>query len=71
MLLAACRQLDVEPPDTAVFETSAAGVAAARAAGCELVLGVDRAGRSRALESEGATAVVSGLDEILERTLGV
>ncbi len=71
MFLEACRQLGVEPRDTAVFETSAAGVAAARAGGCELVLGVDRAGRWNALHDEGATIVISGLDEILERRLGV
>ena len=71
MVLEACRQLGVEPSETAVFETSAAGVAAARAARCELVLGVDRAGRWKALLDEGATSVVSGVDAILERTLGV
>lgn len=70
MLLEACRQLGVEPRETAVFETSAVGVAAARAGGFELVVAVDRAGRSKVLTDEGATIVVSGLDEILDRTLG-
>src|SRR5439155_13787520 len=70
MLLEACRRLGVEPRETAVFETSAAGVAAARAGGFELVVAGDRVGRSKVLTDEGATIVVSGLDEILDRRLG-
>jgi HAD superfamily hydrolase (TIGR01509 family) len=70
MLLAACRQLAVEPRNAAAFETSAAGVAAARSAGFELVVGVDRGGRWKELLDRGANMVISGLDEILDRTLG-
>ena len=68
-LLAACRQLGVEPERTAVFETSPAGIAAARAGGFGLVVGVDRAGHAEALRAEGADLVVTGLAELLERSL--
>src|SRR5581483_10907176 len=41
ILLAACRQLAVEPADAAVFETTPAGVLAARNGGFAWVVGVD------------------------------
>jgi HAD superfamily hydrolase (TIGR01509 family) len=69
MLLDACRQLGVEARHAAGFEATAVGVAAARAAGFELVVGVERSGQRAALEAEGADAVVTGLDEILDRGL--
>jgi HAD superfamily hydrolase (TIGR01509 family) len=69
MLLDACRQLGVEAPRAAAFEASAAGVAAARAAGLWLVVGVERTASRAALEAEGADMVVSGLDEILDSRL--
>lgn len=68
-LLAACRQLGVEPERAAVFETSPAGVAAARAGGFGLVVGVDRTGRAEVLRAAGADLVVTGLTELLERSL--
>jgi beta-phosphoglucomutase family hydrolase len=71
ILLAACRQLGVEPQQTAAFETSPAGVAAARAANFALVVGVDATGQAEALRSQGADLVVAGLAEILERNLAV
>jgi HAD superfamily hydrolase (TIGR01509 family) len=69
ILLAACRRLGVQPGDAAVFETSAAGVAAGRAAGFVLVVGVDPAGDGAGLAAEGADLVVSGLADLFERAL--
>ena len=69
MLLEACRQLGVEPQRAAAFDTSAAGAAAARAAGFDLVVVVDRGGRGRTPAGESADAIVAGLDEILDRKL--
>jgi len=68
-LLAACRQLGVEPERTAVFETSPAGVEAGRAGGFGLVVGVDRDGRAGALRAAGADLVVTGLAELLAHSL--
>ena len=70
MLLAACRHLDVDPEHAVVFETTPDGVAAGRAAGFELVVAVDRDGRARALQEQGADLVVADLGELLERQLG-
>jgi len=67
-LLAACRQLGVEPRHAAVFETTPAGVAAARAAGFELVMGVDRTGGAGGLRAAGADVVIASLAELLDRT---
>jgi HAD superfamily hydrolase (TIGR01509 family) len=69
ILLAACRRLEVEPRRAAVFETSPAGIAAARTAGFDLVIGVDRTGDAKALHDAGADLVVAGLDEFLDRKL--
>jgi HAD superfamily hydrolase (TIGR01509 family) len=66
LVLAACRRLGVEPGQAAVFETNAAGVAAARSAGVGLVVGVDPLGHGRALRSAGADLVAAGLAELLE-----
>lgn len=69
-LLAACRQLGVEPQRAAAFETSAAGVAAARAAGFAWVVAVDPAGdpdRLRQLRLAGAHLAVRGLGDLLDR----
>jgi beta-phosphoglucomutase-like phosphatase (HAD superfamily) len=68
ILLAACRLLDVAPGRAAAFETSAAGVVAARAAGFELVVGVDAAGHAAPFLDEGADLVTTGLHELLERS---
>jgi HAD superfamily hydrolase (TIGR01509 family) len=65
--LAACRLLGVVPEHAAAFETSAAGVAAARAAGFRLVVGVDPGGQAGRLLDRGADLAVTGLDELLER----
>jgi beta-phosphoglucomutase-like phosphatase (HAD superfamily) len=69
-LLAACRTLGVEPQRAAAFETSPAGVAAARAAGFAWVVAVDAAGdpnRLRQLRLAGADVSVRGLADLLER----
>jgi beta-phosphoglucomutase-like phosphatase (HAD superfamily) len=49
-----------------VFEDSLAGVAAGRAGGFGLVVGVDRKGRAEALLRAGADLVVRDLAELLE-----
>jgi HAD superfamily hydrolase (TIGR01509 family) len=69
-LLAACERLHVDPKKAAAFETSEAGVAAARAAGIGWVVGVDPPGdpdRMRQLRRAGADIVVRGLGDLLER----
>jgi HAD superfamily hydrolase (TIGR01509 family) len=69
-LLAACRELGVEPQRAAAFETSPAGVAAARAAEFAWVVAVDPAGdpnKLRQLRLAGADIAVRGLGDLLER----
>jgi len=67
ILLAACELLGVLPEQAVAFETSPAGVAAARAGGFRLVVGVDSSTRTHELRDQGADLVVSGLAELLER----
>jgi len=69
MYLAACRDLDVDPEHTALFETTEDGVLAGRAAHFEFVVGVDQDGHARALRAIGADRVVADLGEILEQAL--
>lgn len=69
-LLAACRTLRVEPRRAAVFETSEAGVAAAREAGFAWVGAVDPSAdsdRLQRLRHAGADVAVRGLADILRR----
>ena len=63
-LLAACRQLGVDPQHAAAFETTPAGIAAARAAGFRTVIGVNSTGRADGPRVEAADVVVTGLDEL-------
>jgi beta-phosphoglucomutase family hydrolase len=65
--LAAARALAVEPAEAAVFEDALAGVAAGRAGGFGVVVGVDRVGHAPALRAQGADLVVSDLADLLER----
>jgi len=65
--LAAARALAVEPAEAAVFEDALAGVAAGRAGGFGVVVGVDRVGHAQALRARGADLVISDLAELLER----
>ena len=65
--LAACKALGVSPEQAAAFETGSAGVAAARASGFALVIGVDPTGGGGALRAKGADRVISSLADLLER----
>ncbi|HEX7079741.1 MAG TPA: beta-phosphoglucomutase family hydrolase [Gammaproteobacteria bacterium] len=62
--LEAARRLRSEPSRCIVVEDATAGVEAGRAGGFGLVIGVDRAGRSRELRHAGADVVVGDLGEI-------
>jgi alpha,alpha-trehalase len=69
-LLAACRTLGVEPQQAAAFETTPAGVAAARSAGFAWVVAVAPGGdpdKLRQLRLADADMAVSGLGNLLER----
>ena len=63
--LAGARALGVGPAQAAVFEDALAGVAAGRAGGFAIVVGVDRVGQADALRQRGADVVVSDLAELL------
>jgi beta-phosphoglucomutase family hydrolase len=65
--LEAARRLGVPPAQAAVLEDALAGVAAGRAGGFGLVVGVDRAGHGDALRAAGADVVVSDLAELVAR----
>jgi HAD superfamily hydrolase (TIGR01509 family) len=64
--LAAAKALEVDASEAAVFEDALAGVAAGRASGFGLVVGVDRLGHAEALREPGADVVVPDLAELLE-----
>ena len=68
-LLAACDALGVNPGHAAAFETTPAGVEAARAAGFALVVGIDQFGQAAALRARGAAPIVPGLAELLAERL--
>ncbi|WP_336658553.1 HAD family hydrolase [Leucobacter sp. USHLN153] len=57
--------LGVRPERTAVFEDAESGVAAGRAGGFGLVVGVDRGAGREALMAAGADIVVADLEELL------
>ncbi|HET7530988.1 MAG TPA: beta-phosphoglucomutase family hydrolase [Mycobacteriales bacterium] len=63
--LAGASALGVGPDAAAVFEDALAGVAAGRAGGFGLVVGVDRVGQAAALHAHGADVVVRDLSELL------
>lgn len=63
--LAAAQRLGVTPAEAAVFEDALAGVAAGRAGGFGLVIGVDRVGQADALRRHGADIVVRDLADLL------
>ncbi|HEY6559576.1 MAG TPA: beta-phosphoglucomutase family hydrolase [Polyangiaceae bacterium] len=58
------RRVGADPSRAVVVEDATAGVAAGRAGGFGLVIGVDRSGQSQALREAGADVVVAGLQEI-------
>lgn len=64
--LAAAEDLKVMPDHAAVFEDALAGVAAGRAGGFALVVGVDRVGQTEELRKHGADIVVKDLAELLD-----
>lgn len=64
--LAGARALGVGPAEAAVFEDALAGVAAGRAGGFALVVGVGPADQANALLTHGADVVVPDLAELLE-----
>jgi beta-phosphoglucomutase family hydrolase len=57
--------LDTLPENCAVFEDAQAGVAAGRAGGFGIVVGVDRVGQAEALRAHGADIVVQDLSDLL------
>jgi beta-phosphoglucomutase family hydrolase len=67
MFLAAAEALGVRPEHAAVFEDALAGVAAGRAGGFALVVGVDRDEHREELLKHGADIVVNDLAELLEK----
>jgi HAD superfamily hydrolase (TIGR01509 family) len=69
ILLAACRQVGVDPDHAVVFETTPAGIVAARSAGFRQVVAVDRIGDTRALRGQQPDLVISGLPDLLDRRL--
>jgi HAD superfamily hydrolase (TIGR01509 family) len=66
--LAGAEALGVPPERAAVFEDAVAGVAAGRAGGFAIVIGVDRVGHRGELLEHGADLVVDDLAELLEPT---
>jgi HAD superfamily hydrolase (TIGR01509 family) len=66
ILLAAARRLDAEARRTAIFETTPAGIAAARAGRFGVVVGVGRGDQAHELREGGADLVVAGLEELFE-----
>ncbi|WP_373692368.1 beta-phosphoglucomutase family hydrolase [[Mycobacterium] kokjensenii] len=63
--LRAAQLLGVDPAACAVFEDALAGVAAGRAGGFGVVVGIDRVGQRAELLSHGADVVVTDLEELL------
>jgi beta-phosphoglucomutase family hydrolase len=68
--LAAAQMLHVTAHQAAVFEDAQAGVAAGRAGGFALVVGVDRVGQAAALREHGADIVVKDVAELLDQDQG-
>ncbi|MGE0027300.1 MAG: HAD family hydrolase [Thermoleophilia bacterium] len=66
-LLAACARLAVTPARSAAFESSRAGIAAAREAGFAVVVGVNRHGQRSHLRADEADIVVNDLAQMLTR----
>lgn len=62
--LAAASVLGVAPAEAVVYEDATSGVAAGRAGGFGLVVGVDRGAGERALRDNGADLVVRDLGEL-------
>ena len=69
-ILAACKGLGLPPSAVAGFETDGLGIAAGKAAGLRLTIGVDRGGRGTILRDAGADRVVFDLSELLDPAVG-
>ncbi|MDR6323791.1 HAD superfamily hydrolase (TIGR01509 family) [Actinoplanes couchii] len=65
--LLGAKLLGIDPANCAVFEDAQAGVAAGRAGGFGIVVGVDRVGQAAELREHGADVVVTDLSELLPR----
>lgn len=61
----AARRLGLAPAEVVVFEDALAGVAAGRAGGFGLVVGVDRVGQTDQLLASGADIVIRDLSELI------
>jgi HAD superfamily hydrolase (TIGR01509 family) len=66
-LIAACRLLGVDPAEAADFETTPAGIQAARSAGIGVIIAVEREGTLDTLHAAGPDVIVSDLAQLLER----
>ena len=66
----AAANLGVRPPAAAVVEDALSGVAAGRAGGFGLVIGIDRGAGPTALRAQGADLVVDDLGELLPPSEG-
>ena len=64
MFLEGARRLGVAPSDTFAIEDAVSGVRSAAAAGCGLVIGIDRGTGEEPLRAAGAHAVVEDLAEL-------
>lgn len=67
MLVEATHRLQSQPDRTVVVEDAEAGVAAGRAGGFGMVIGIDRVGKPERLAQRGADVVVSDLAEVRAR----
>jgi beta-phosphoglucomutase family hydrolase len=67
-LLFACQRLQVQPAQSVAFETTSAGISAARAAGFRLAIGVERNGEAGGLLGSDADVVVGDLAELLNHS---
>jgi len=67
MLLAACSRLGVDPAQAAAFETTPAGIAAARAAGIHTAIAVAADADTSLFSASRADLVINDLGEMLER----
>ena len=70
MFLAGADAVGQPAASCAVFEDALSGVAAGRAGGFAIVVGVDRVGQADALREHGADVVVTDLEQLISREAG-
>ena len=63
VFIEAAARTGADPDHAAIVEDAQSGVAAGKAGGFRIVIGVDRGGQAEELSAAGATVVVSDLDE--------